>query len=129
MVRQQKRAVIVEDSEAWRKLLHLALGNVGIIDIAEARNGLDALEVLKANQADIVIMDWQMDGMDGMECTKRIRAGIEGVDPAIPIILLTGMANEQSKAAAYEAGATLFMAKPFSLRQLNAGVLKVLQPT
>ena len=71
-------------------------------------------------------MDWKMDVMDGLECTRRIRAGIDGIPPKLPIILLTGMTGKSSESAAYEAGADLFMEKPFSIKKLHAGVMKIL---
>ena len=121
-----KRAVVVEDSAQMRSLIHLGLGSVGISEIIEAENGAQAIDLLKAGGADIVIMDWMMDVMDGIECTKCIRGGMDGIDPKIPIILLTSKVSEEAKTAAYAAGVDLFMGKPFSLKQLYAGVKKVL---
>jgi two-component system, chemotaxis family, chemotaxis protein CheY len=102
---KQKRAVIVEDSAQMRSLIHMALKAAGIADVVESENGLVALDLIKSQRADIVIMDWQMDVMDGMECTRQIRAGIAGIDPNTPIILLTGMVSTESEDAAYAAGA------------------------
>jgi len=124
---ETNRAVIVEDSSQMRELIKMALRSSGITDITEAENGADAIDLIKSRGADIVIMDWMMDVMDGMECTRQIRAGIEGVDPKTPIILLTGMVSEESEAAAYAAGADLFMGKPFSLKQMFNGVMKILR--
>ncbi len=120
------RAVVVEDNIQMRGLIHMVLGSFAVREIAEAQNGVEAIAALQAGGADIVIMDWKMDVMDGLECTRRIRAGIEGIDPTLPIILLTGNVGKESEAAAYAAGASLFMEKPFSLKQLHAGVTKVL---
>jgi len=124
MANQKKRAVIVEDSAQMRDLIKMALTASGITDIDQAENGLEAIDLLKSRGADIVIMDWQMDVMDGMECTRQIRGGTDGIAPETPIILLTGMVSEDSEAAAYAAGADLFMGKPFSLKQLHAGIIK-----
>jgi len=109
-----------------RTLIHMALEAVGITDIFEAENGAAAINVMGSAGADIVIMDWQMDVMDGMECTRQVRAGIADIAQDTPIILLTGIVSKESEAAAYAAGADLFMGKPFSLKQLNAGIVKVL---
>ena len=124
MANQRKRAIIVEDSAQMRALIHMALKAAGIADVVEAENGLEAIDLIKSRRADIVIMDWQMDVMDGMECTRQIRGGIDGIDPGTRIILLTGMVSKESEAAAYAAGADLFMGKPFSLKQLHAGIIK-----
>ena len=121
----ERYGVVVEDSPPMRNLIKLALASLGISNCVEAENGAEAILALKAQAADVVIMDWQMDVMDGMECTRQIRRGIEGIDAKLPIILLTGMVSEEAKAAAYAAGANLFMGKPFSLKQLNIGIAKV----
>lgn len=129
MSSNKKYGVVVEDSQPMRHLIKLALESLGISHCIEAENGAEAISALKAHGANIVIMDWQMDVMDGMECTRQIRAGIDGVDPKLPIILLTAMVSEEAKEAAYAAGANLFMGKPFSLKQLNIGIAKVMAET
>ena len=126
MSNRKKRAVIVEDSGQMRELIQLALTAAGFTDIIKAGNGAEALALLKEADADIIVMDWMMDVMDGLECTRQIRAGRDGIDPKISIILLTSMVSKESENAAYAAGADLFMAKPFSLKQLNAGITKVI---
>jgi two-component system chemotaxis response regulator CheY/two-component system phosphate regulon response regulator PhoB len=126
MDNQLRRAVIVEDNAQMRELIHLVLTTFRTEDIVEAKNGTEALSALHSGGADIVIMDWKMDGMDGLECTRRIRAGVDGIDPRTPIILLTGVAGKDTETAAYAAGVTHFMEKPFSLKRLHAGVTKAL---
>ena len=126
MGNETKRAVVVEDSVPMRGLIRMALGSLGVGEIVEAGNGVEAIAALQSCGADIVIMDWKMDVMDGLECTRRIRAGIEGVSPGMPIVLLTGMAGEEHESEAYAAGVDFFLEKPFSLAQLHAGIVKVL---
>ena len=121
-----KRAVIVEDNESTRELIHLALSAFDTAEVVEAKDGREALQALKGNGADIIIMDWMMEGMDGLECTRQIRLGTEGVDTRTPIILLTGKTGAESEQAAYQAGVNHFMEKPFSLKKLLEGVTKVL---
>jgi two-component system chemotaxis response regulator CheY/two-component system phosphate regulon response regulator PhoB len=64
--------------------------------------------------------------MDGVECTRHIRAGIKGIDQALPIILLTGNVGPSFQVEAYAAGVDLFIEKPFSIRKLSAAITKVL---
>jgi len=68
-----------------------------------------------------------MDVMDGLACTRLIRDGIGGVDTKIPIILLTGRGGEEATATAYAAGVDLFMEKPFSVKTLFNGIMKILR--
>ncbi|WP_156520882.1 response regulator, partial [Magnetospirillum moscoviense] len=99
---------------------------MSVKEIIEAANGEEAIAQIGSSRAQLVIMDWKMDVMDGLECTRRIRAGTDGIDPKLPIILLTGMTGSDSEGDAYEAGVDLFMEKPFSIKKLHAGVVKIL---
>ena len=126
MLRKIKRAVIVEDSPQTRDLIRMALDLLGATEIINADDGAKAIAALQSGSADIVIMDWKMEVMDGLECTRRIREGVEGVDQTIPIILLTGASEKEAEKKAYAAGVDLFMKKPFSLRQLHTGLEKVI---
>ncbi len=126
MVHEINRAVVVEDSPSMRELIHIALGAFKAKEIVDAVDGVEALRVLQDKPTDIILMDWKMEGMDGLECTRRIRAGVEGISPAIPIILLTGVTGPEAEASAYEAGVSLYMAKPLSLKKLFAGLANVL---
>ena len=125
MGKEIRRAVIVEDSPGMRKLIHMVLEALGTTEIVEAEDGAQALKALQASPTDVVVMDWNMDVMDGLECTRRIRAGVEGIPQGLPIILLTGNTSAEAEAVAYEAGVDLFMAKPFSMRNLMGGMTKV----
>ena len=120
------RAVIVEDGSEMRKLIHMVLGSLGAQEIVEAEDGAEALKALQASPTDVVIMDWKMAVMDGLECTRRIRAGVEGISQQIPIILLTGNTGANAEAVAYDSGVDLYMSKPFSMKKLLAGLTAVL---
>jgi len=121
-----RRAIIVDDSAPMRELVHMVLVAVGISEIVVVANGVEAIAALRTNGADIVFMDWQMDVMDGLECTRRIRAGVGGIDPKTIIVLVTGMVGEKNAETAYAAGVDLFLEKPVSIKKLRAGVEKVL---
>ncbi|CDL00301.1 Chemotaxis protein CheY [Magnetospirillum gryphiswaldense MSR-1 v2] len=121
-----RRAVIVEDNAQMRELIHMVLGALGITEIVSAANGAEAISALQAGGADIVFMDWQMDVMDGLECTRRIRAGVDGIDPKTVIVLVTGMVGEKNAETAFAAGVDLFLEKPVSVKILHAGVEKIL---
>ena len=126
MAREIHRALIVEDSRLTRDLIELAIGHSAKTEIVEAEDGAQAIAALQSGGVDVIIMDWKMDAMDGLECTRRIRAGIDGVNPKTPILLLTGADGSESEDEAYAAGVDLFMKKPFSLKQLHFGLNKVL---
>ncbi|RAU20208.1 two-component system response regulator [Paramagnetospirillum kuznetsovii] len=121
-----RRAVIVEDSPQMRELIRMVLGSLGFQKIVQASNGAEALDALQAEHTDLIIMDWMMEVMDGLECTRRIRGGVNGIDPAVPIVLLTGNKGKESEASAYNAGVSVYLEKPFSIKQLHSGVMKAL---
>jgi CheY-like chemotaxis protein len=126
MLEKAKRAVIVEDAPQMRTLIRIVLAQFGINDVVETEDGAEAMAMLKKGGADIIVMDWMMPGMDGMECTRRIRAGQEGIDPDIPIIIATGVQGESAEAMAAAAGANYFIRKPFSLKALHLAFTSVL---
>ena len=121
-----KRAVIVDDAPQIRPLIKIVLAQFGIKDVVEAEDGAAAMEALMTGETDIIIMDWMMPGMDGLECTRRIRAGQNGIDPNIPIIVVTGVQGDSAEATARMAGANGFIRKPFSIRMLNKAFLSAL---
>lgn len=120
------RALVVEDNDRFRELIVFVLKSIGATDIVEARDGREAIDSLRTFNADIVVMDWKMEVMDGLEWTRQIRAGVHAIDPQTPVILLTGQVSRESEAAGYAAGVNLFMGKPISLRKLQRGLTQVL---
>lgn len=108
--KETKRVLIVDDDTLLRGLCALALRPAGY-ELQEAESGEDALQCFAAARTDLVLLDVQMDGIDGYETCRRIRA-LPGGD-SVPIIMLTGLDDADSIERAYEAGATDFIAKPF----------------
>jgi CheY-like chemotaxis protein len=86
-----------------------------------ARNGRECLEVASASQPDVVLMDIQMPELDGLEAIRRLRR-MPGWAQT-PIVALTAMAMSGDRERCLSAGATHYMSKPISLREL-AGVIK-----
>ena len=118
-------AVIVEDSIPMQSLIKMVLQSFGAEQIIVLNNGAEAISCPEMSKADIVIMDWNMAVMDGLECTRKIRSGIDGVDKNLPIILLTGNCGKPNEA--YEAGVNGYIEKPFSLKSLHDVVYYTLE--
>lgn len=107
--------LVVDDNEASRITLQKYLLSRGY-RVALAEDGVQAVERTRAKRPDVVLMDVQMPGMDGLEATRRIRA-----DPAVgttPIIALTALAMPADRVRCFEAGANDYQAKPLSLRRV-----------
>ena len=118
-----KRILIVEDQEDNRKILRDVLSRAGY-DLIEAFNGEDAVRLAQSEQADLILMDIQLPGIDGYEATRRIKATVD-LRP-IPIIAVTSYALSGDEAQARAAGCDAYVAKPFSPRELLARVREYL---
>lgn len=127
MVEKGRRAVVVEDDEQMRMIIRVVLEMLRIIDIVEVGSGEEAIVALRDGAADVVVMDWMMPGMDGIDCTRIIRSGdIDGIDPDIPVVMLTAVTGESAERMAREAGASAFLHKTSSIKLLYGEIKQLL---
>ena len=119
--------MVVDDNGHSRMLIRTVLKALAIRAIEEVANGDEALECLRIFDPGLVITDWKMTPMDGLELVRRLRMGGEGANPFVPVIMISGYAESRLLAAARDAGVNEFMAKPISARALMTRVLSVLQ--
>jgi DNA-binding response OmpR family regulator len=106
--------LVVEDEEQLGQLIcdqFLAAGH----SVTLVHDGLQALKTLETQQADLVILDWMLPGLDGLEVCRRIRAR-----SITPILMLTARAEEVDRILGLEVGADDYLTKPFSMRELVA---------
>ncbi|BCJ87857.1 response regulator transcription factor [Effusibacillus dendaii] len=116
------RILIVEDEESIRKLVQYNLVQAGY-EILEADNGLTAIEMVKTERPDLVILDVMLPGLNGVEvCQQMRRQGL-----STPIIMLTARDDEVDRILGLEMGADDYVTKPFSPRELAARVKAVLR--
>ena len=106
------QALIVDDSTTMRMILKAYLQKMGFT-VTEAVNGLDALVKLRAmGKADIVLVDWNMPEMDGLDFVKAVRAEISY--DALPLMMVTTNSEREHVELALEAGANEYVMKPFT---------------
>lgn len=117
------RILTVDDSASMRALLRAALSSEGF-DVAQAEDGIAALEWLAFNEADLVITDINMPRLDGFGLIERVRGG-QCSHRSRPILVLTTESSDEKKARARAAGATGWIVKPFSPEKLVAAVRRV----
>ncbi len=112
------RVLIADDDLTCRVMLNDVLKKQGY-EIAEAVDGLEALEIIQRSDApELVIIDWIMPEMDGIEVVRRIRARKEGMSPYI--IMLTTRGEKNDVIAGLESGADDYLAKPVNIGELLA---------
>ena len=116
-----KTCLVVDDSKIVRKVVRRIIEGLGL-QVLEAEDGQDALNQVKAHAVDVIILDWNMPVMDGLECMTKIRADTSIT--AQPIIIFCTTENEFSKIqTAIMAGANEYVMKPFD-EQIIAGKLR-----
>ena len=111
-----ERILVVDDEPQIRRVMKTALVSNGY-EAYEARTGEEALEALRADHPDLILLDMNMPGMGGMAACREIRAVCE-----VPIIILSVRDSEQDKIAALDAGADDYITKPFSVNELLARI-------
>ncbi len=116
-----KRILAVDDEPNMRRLLEISLRQAGYQPLSAA-NGRDALDILKAEQVDLVVSDLHMPGMSGLELLKQIRADNEG----IPFIMVTAQGEIKTAIEAMKLGAADYILRPFDLEVLEVAIAKAL---
>jgi two-component system KDP operon response regulator KdpE len=116
------RILIVDDEPPIRRFLRTALAAQDY-RVEEAVDGEAALDFLKRNPVDLVILDLGLPGIDGLEVVRRLRAG----GSATPIIILSSRDDEAGKVAALDLGADDYVSKPFGVEELSARVRAALR--
>jgi CheY-like chemotaxis protein len=108
--------LIVDDDPSIRKLVATTLEDVAGFELVEAADGNEALELAREQAPAIVLLDIDMPGMDGLEVCRQLRDHPETADATV--VMLTAAADQEAERAAEEAGADLFLTKPFSPLEL-----------
>ena len=114
-----KKIVIAEDDDAIAHMVSMALGDAGFLCL-RARDGDEALKLVKAHDPDILVLDVMMPRVDGLEVARRLKADV--MWSRTPILMLTALASTDDQVNGLEAGADAYMSKPFDLREMGARV-------
>lgn len=122
LVKDKPIILIVDDNEEMLNFLSGILS--GQYSILTAEDGVEALEVLKTNEVTLIVSDWMMPRMDGVEFCKTLR--IDQTICHIPLILLTAKTDVNSKIEGMDCGADAYMEKPFSIQYLEACIKNLL---
>lgn len=118
--------LLVEDEPAQRAVLAYNLKSEGF-DVIEAEDGEEALVMAQDSLPDLVLLDWMLPHVSGLEVCRRLKSG--KATRALPVIMLSARSEELDKVRGLETGADDYMVKPYSVAELMARVRKELRRT
>lgn len=118
------RLLVVEDEEALSALLEYNLGKEGF-DVRLSADGEEALLAIEEDKPDLVLLDWMLPRLSGIEVCRRIRA--RGDTRDTPVIMLTARGEEEDRIRGLDTGADDYLTKPFSVPELTARVRALLR--
>jgi len=117
----KKRILVVDDEPRMRRFVHMNLDLEGY-EVMEAENGLRALERVRDDLPDLVVLDVMMPDLDGFETLERIRES-----SSVPVIMVTVKGDENDRIRGLDLGADDYITKPFSPRELSSRIRAVLR--
>jgi two-component system chemotaxis response regulator CheY len=115
--------LVVDDFSTMRRIIKGLLQDLGFANITEADDGLTALSLLKAGNFDLLITDWNMPGMQGVELLRQVRA--DERMKKLPVLMLTAEAKRAQIVAAAQAGVSGYVIKPFTAATLREKIDKI----
>jgi CheY-like chemotaxis protein len=121
------RVLVVDDNAHMRKLVTTILQAFGISQIAEAESADRAWQSLRDTNPDVIVLDWVMEGMSGMELVRTIRSNPQAPNPFVPVIMLSGHTSLEHVRLARDAGVNEFIAKPVSVRTMMSRLVAVIE--
>lgn len=124
-VNKSLKILIVDDFATMRKVIRNLLKQGGFENVVEAEDGVAALKVLKSQQVDFIISDWNMPNMSGLELLKAVRGDDEL--KALPFLMVTAEALKDNVVAAVKAGVSNYIVKPFTAEVLNETIEKIVK--
>lgn len=119
--------LVVDDNKHMRALVKTILHALGAKNVLEAADGADAFKELRHFPADIIICDWNMSPLDGLDFVRLVRTGKDSPNPFAAIIMLTGHTEMHRVVEARDAGVHEFLAKPISAKALYSRIRSIIE--
>ncbi len=123
----QLKVLIVEDNQPVCDLIKSLLLIFGVGDVLTAKNGREGFDKFILHNPDLVLADWMMREMDGIAMTREIRGSSTSPNQFVPIVLMTGFSEKHRVIEARDAGASEFLVKPFTARDLYKRVEEIIE--
>ncbi|WP_445682196.1 chemotaxis response regulator CheY [Radicibacter daui] len=118
--------LVVDDYATMRRIIKNLLNQLGFSNIEQAADGAQALQILRATQIGLVVSDWNMEPMTGLQLLKEVRADAKLKD--LPFIMVTAESKTENIIAAKKAGVNNYIVKPFNAATLKTKLENVLGP-
>ena len=119
------KVLIVDDFATMRRILKNILKQIGFKNLVEADDGTTAWEVLESQEIDLIISDWNMPKMTGLELLKKVRASDKY--KTSPFLMVTAEAQKQNVIEAVQAGVSNYVVKPFTAEAISDKLSKILK--
>jgi CheY-like chemotaxis protein len=110
--------LVLDDNRHMRTLVQSILHALGVKNVCEAADAAQAFKELQHFQADVLIVDWHMEPLDGLDFVRLVRTAKDSPNPYVPIIMLSGYTEYRRVTEARDAGVNEFLAKPISAKAL-----------
>jgi two-component system, chemotaxis family, chemotaxis protein CheY len=121
------RVLVVDDNQHMRRLVVAVLQAFGIRELFESPDAEHAWAHLRTNNPDVIILDWQLTGMTGLEFAHLVRNSAHSPNIFVPIIMLTGHTHIDRVRQARDAGVNEFLAKPVSVQAILSRLMSVIE--
>jgi two-component system, chemotaxis family, chemotaxis protein CheY len=121
------KILMVDDNVHMRKLVTTILQAFGVVQVFEADSGDRAWAILRESNPDVVVLDWVMEGMSGLELMRMIRTSPTAPNPFVPVIMLSGHTSMDHVRQARDAGVNEFIAKPVSIKTMMSRLVAVIE--
>ena len=116
------KILVVDDSSTMRRIIINTLSRIGYSDVVEGENGKQGLDKLNQGGVEMIITDWNMPEMDGLEFVQHVR----GNNPSIPILMVTTNAAKEDIVQALQSGVNNYVVKPFTPETLKEKIESLL---
>jgi two-component system chemotaxis response regulator CheY len=121
------KILIVDDMKPMLSLTKSILSIFGFKEVFTAENGEQGFEAVCRHDPDLILTDWIMEPLDGLEFTRRIRRDPKTPNPYVPVIMMTGFSSKLRVEQARDIGITEFLVKPFAARDLYLRVAQIIE--
>ncbi len=123
MLNPEINVLVVDDAATMRRIVRGLLRELGLKNIREAEDGVIALESLKTHKMDLVVSDWSMPNMNGLELLQEMKAD-DGLKH-IPVLMVTAESKKENIMQAVQAGVSNYIVKPFNSQTLEEKLHKI----